>query len=295
MPIIVESGKTFGSLSTSSMSLDNMSDRDRSLLQHINNLNVSGLRDYVLTSEDKKRVLTAHRRQFGNAFGFDGAKMFMADQDSFKKSNLQHGSSFEITRDYVEANPKGWSDIPEDILVIKKDVPGVVIGHAVADCPVVMLIDKKQGISAIAHCGAAMIDAHLPEMIAEALLSSYGSRAEDIYAYISACAGDSWTYDGFPQWATDMGIWDRMIYQGTDNKFHINIRPAILEQLLKYGVSKGNISFNPDDTITSNGYYSNSAYSPKGGNDPSKFGRNFAGLFYPENDEGKITIRGPHK
>ena len=37
-----------------------------------------------------------------------------------------------------------------------------------------------------------------------------------------------------------------------------------------------------DDTITNPNYYSNSQSSIHGGNDPSKAGRHFAGLFYPK-------------
>lgn len=293
---IIESGNRFGSISTSTIKIDTLSEEDKAFLCRIKNLDPQGLKDYFLTDEDKANILMTHRRQFGCAYGFDGSKMFTADQDSFKPgSTLTHGTYFEITRDYVEANPEGWSDIPEDILVIKKDVPGVVIGHSLADCPAVILTDQKQGISAVAHCGAAMIDAHLPEMLTEVMLSTYGSKAEDVLAYVSACAGDTWTYDCFPKWAKDMKIWDHLIYQGTDGKFHINIRPAVLEQLLKAGIDRCRIVANQDDTITHPDYYSNCAASPKGGNDPTKLGRHFAGIFYQEDDDEKILMRGPYK
>lgn len=41
-----------------------------------------------------------------------------------------------------------------------------------------------------------------------------------------------------------------------------------------------NVVFNGNDTITNPEYYSNSAASPYGLNDPSKFGRNFMGVMY---------------
>ena len=48
-------------------------------------------------------------------------------------------------------------------MIITDSVPGVVIGHAVADCPVVMMVDEKRGVAAIGHCSAEMIDKKLNE------------------------------------------------------------------------------------------------------------------------------------
>ena len=69
--------------------------------------------DSDITREDKSVIFSEHRKALGEAFGFDGAKMFMADQVD------KTGSYFEITPEYVEQNPKGWTDINQDILVIK--------------------------------------------------------------------------------------------------------------------------------------------------------------------------------
>ena len=130
-------------------------------------------------------------------YDFDWYKMFMANQKT------KDGSYFEITNDYLEANPDGWSDISEDILIVTDKTPGVVIGHPVADCPVIVMEDKRKGVTAMAHCSADLIDKKMPMMIA--------------------------------------------------------------------------------DTIINPEYYSNSASSPYGLNDQSKFERNFIGAFYQEN------------
>ena len=83
------------------------------------------------------------------------------------------GTYFNITEEYVRDNPKGWSDIREDILIVNDKVPGVVIGHPVADCPVIMMTDKNKGVAAIAHCSAELIDKKLPIFILNAL-KEYG-------------------------------------------------------------------------------------------------------------------------
>lgn len=234
-----------------------------------------------MSDAERSAIFLERRMRAGYEFGFDGHKVFMADQ--LKKN----GSYFEITRDYVEANPNGWSDIAEDILIVTDKTPGVVIGHAVADCPVVMMEDPIKGVSAIAHCSADMIDRRLPMMIADALVDAYGSREEDIITYISACAGDSWTYDSFPKWALDTKMWEDGIYE-ENGVFHIDMRKVIRKQLEMRHIDLDKTTFNSDDTITNLNYYSNSAASPYGLNDSSKAGRHFAGLFYPK---GKSLVK----
>lgn len=225
-----------------------------------------------MTKEEIREDFMRRRLEMGEHYGFNGALMYMADQ--VKKN----GSYFEITSDYVEANPKGWTDIPEDILVITDKLPGVVIGHPVADCPVVMMSDVKQGVTAIAHCSAELIDMRMPMMVADALQKAYDCKDDDIIAYISACAGTGWTYDSYPKWATDRRLWDGAITMGDDNLFHINMRKVIANELRERNIS--NVTFSSIDTITNPNYYSNSASSPYGLNDASKAGRNFAGAFY---------------
>lgn len=229
-----------------------------------------------LSLEERRKIFLKNRIMAGKHCGFDGYKMFMADQKDKK------GSYFEITDEYVRENPTGWSDINEDILLITEDVPSVVIGHPVADCPVVMMEDPILGVSAIAHCSGEMIDKRLPMMVADALVDAYGSKDEDIVAYVSACAGPNWTYDSFPRWAKDEKMWEEGIVADENGIFHIDLRKVIKKQLMMRNIDLDNVSFNMDDTITNPNYYSNSASSLLGGNDPSKAGRHFAGLFYPK-------------
>lgn len=209
--------------------------------------------------------------------------MFMADQKD------KTGTYFVIDEDYVEANPMGWSDISQDILVITDKVPGVVIGHPVADCPVIMMEDKTKGVAAIAHCSAELIDKKMPMMIADALASEFGSRDEDISTFVSACAGNGWTYNKYPAWAKDEKMWEVGIKADENGIFHIDLKKVIANQLAVRNVE--DVMFNMDDTITNSNYYSNSASSPYGLNDPTKYGRNFAGAFYPELNKVKVKTK----
>lgn len=228
-----------------------------------------------MSAEERAKVFLERRMEVGEDYGFDGHKMFMADQLDKK------GTYFEITDEYVEANPNGWSDIKEDILIVTHKLPGVVIGHPVADCPVVMMEDQKNGVTAIAHCSAELIDKRLPMMVVDALVRSYGTKEEDIFAYVSACAGNNWTYDSYPKWATDNDLWKQSIILDKKGLYHIDMRVAIAKQLSERKLESPQIEFNWDDTITNPEYYSNCASSPNGLNDESKTGRHFAGAFYP--------------
>ena len=244
---IVETGNKFGTMNTTTMPKE-------------------------LTPEEKRAKFMENRMAAGKNFGFDGHKMFMAEQLD------KRGTYFNITQEYVDSNPNGWTDINEDILIITDKVPGVVIGHPVADCPVVVMQDVKQKICAIAHCSAELIDKKMPMMVADALLDAYECRDEDIVAYISACAGPNWTYDKYPAWAEDKKMWKTGIQIDKNGFFHINLRKVIKAQLEERNIDK--FTFNMADTITDLKFYSNSAASPYGLNDPSKYGRNFAGAFY---------------
>ena len=225
--------------------------------------------DYSI--EDRRNAFMNSRMLLGKDYGFDGHKFFMADQKD------QRGTWFEIDNEYVEANPNGWSDIRQDILVITDKTPGVVIGHPVADCPVVMAYDKKQNVLAIGHCSAELVDRKMPMLVVDALYNSYRSKDEDIAAYVSACAGNSWTYDKYPSWAKYDNIWDSVIVEDENGLFHIDLKKAVLDQLKERNID--DIVISPIDTITDIRFYSNSAaFNGKS----YKKGRHFAGAFFKE-------------
>ncbi len=244
------------------------------------------------TAQQRREDFMRRRIQLGHDLGFDGHKMFMADQvDSgkyLKGEGTKIGTSFQLTEDYVEAHPNGWSDIPEDILIITKDAPGIVAGHPVADCPVVMITDRKNGFTAVGHCSAELIDVKLPMMIADRLCEVCGSHDEDLLATVGVFAGSGWTYNNYPSWAKDRGVWDESIIAlEKDGKtiFKIDLQKALKEQFEERNIRQ--YIFSNHDTITDSNYYSNFVASPYGLNDLSKAGRHFIGAFYRE-EENKI-------
>lgn len=269
---IIDAGKKFGSMNSSSINYNNLTLRDKVYLMEHYGAEVLDLRDIDLTPQIRRELFEINRDELGKHYGFSGKKMFMADQVK------QDGSAFEITEEYVRDNPNGWTDIPEDILIITDKVPEVVIGHPVADCRVVMVADYKKHAVALAHCSAAFVDKRMPEMVVDALKRAYDSHDDDLIAYIGSGAGKGWQYDNYPAWATDRSLWNEAIYQNEEGKFQIDMRKVIVNQLRKSGVSM--ITGSTVDTLTDEGYFSNSRSSAKGGNDPSKAGRNFTGTYY---------------
>lgn len=266
----LDSKNIFGTMNSGTINLRNITDDDKLMLMYKNDLKPSELEEYQLTKSDKNMIFANHRRAFAEANSFDWHKMFMADQVN------KNGSYFEITREYVEKNPNGWTDIPEDILIITDEVPGVAIGHPVADCPVIIMEDVKNKVTAIAHCSAELIDKRMPMMIADALNSAYNTKDEDIKVRVSSCAGPTWTYDKWPGFANDKTIWeDTCAITEWDNEFKINIRAAIAGQLIERGIGQ-NVSYDFADTIIDKEYYSNSASR----SNPDKYGRQFTGAIY---------------
>lgn len=265
----VDSQNIYGTMNGGTVSLTNMTDSDKKMIKDLHDL--ESLDDYSLTKDDKSMVFREHRKAFAADQGFDWHKMFMMDQVN------KDGSYFELTEDYVEANPNGWTDIPEDILIITDKVPGVVAGCPVADCPVVMMSDMKQGITAIAHCSANLIDKKLPMMVADALTQGYGSREENLSIIVGAHAGPNWTYDSWPNFASDKEFWKDCIVE-QDGEFKINLRKALKKQFALRGLENCDTIYNMADTITDSRYYSNAVYRKQ----PEKLGRHFEGAFYEE-------------
>lgn len=276
---IVDSKNIYGTMNGGTIRLTNITESDKKMLADENGLTSEELQNYAFTPADKKKIFTIHRKMFAEEEQFDWHKMFMADQVD------KNGSYFEITEEYTKQNPNGWTDINEDILVITDKNPGVVVGHPVADCPVVIMEDKTKGVTAVGHCSAELIDKKMPMKIADVLVNGYGSKEEDISAYVSARAGNSWTYDTWPKWATDSTVWEDGIVVDDNGLFHIDLRTVISKQLEERNIS--HVFFDPTDTITDPNYYSNSAASASGLNDASKFGRQFIGAVYQKERKAK--------
>ncbi len=230
--------------------------------------------DEKMSDEDIRDLFLKHRKMAAKDtnYAFDPYKFYMPSQDG-------EGKAVELTEEMIEAYKDGWDlDIKGDILIVTNKTPGVVAGFPVADCPVVIASDLKNGVTATAHCSAAMIDKYLPIRTIEALQSKYNSKKEDIYVHIGAHASSDWTYDRRPDFMTE-SFWDRTgaLRQVKDDKYKIDLDKALLYQLnpLEYE----SFIINTIDTLTDPNYYSNSVYN-NGKGPKKKDGRHFEGAYY---------------
>ena len=239
-----------------------------------------------MSLEKRQASFLEKRKEMAKINDFDYKKFFMASQ------TLKDGSYCVLTDELISRYDDGWLlDIPEDILIITRNTPGVVVGHPIADCPVIIMNDKKRGVTALGHCSAEMVDSLLPINIFQALEKEFGTTCSDVKVYVSSCISDKWEYDCFPTFAKSREVWYGTISEvstsGKDSVYNIDIRKAIYRQLLAVGINAKNIYWNMDDTLTDTNYYSNSGARF----DPKKKGRNFAGAYYPKTSDGsKVKV-----
>lgn len=228
------------------------------------------------TEEEIKKIFLETRINTGKEFGFDGKKIFQALQKT-ETNNIEYedGKYHVITEEDINNDDLWYVEIPADILIISKDYPKIVVGNQMADCPVLIVEDRKLGVTALSHCGAPYINRELPKHTVESLIKEYNSNVEDLYIYVGSFAKkENFIYDRYPKWATNEFVWKDAIIKNNDN-YHIDMEQAIKNQFKEFNIQ--NITFSKYDTMTDNIHYSHSA-SFNGNKE--KFGQNFVGLYY---------------
>lgn len=246
----------------------------------------AGFYPMKMTLEKRQASFLKKRKKLGKVNDFDYKKFFMADQTT------KDGSYCVLTPELINEKDDGWlRDIPEDILIITRETPGVVIGHPIADCPVIIMNDKERGVTALGHCSAEMVDIGLPMHIFLALQKEFGTSSRDVKVYVSSCISNKWEYDCYPNFIKNKELWTGAVSEVHSSDkgtyYNIDIRKAVLGQLLSVGISYKDIYWNMDDTLTNSNYYSNSGARL----DSSKKGRNFAGAYYPLKEINPVLIK----
>ena len=232
--------------------------------------------DEKLSQEEINHLFLETRIKLGRKYHFDGKKMFQAQQKSDQKQvNYPDGAYIVLDEKNMRKDDFWYEELPADILLITKKYPNVVVGHQMADCPIVIAEDRALGVTALAHCGASYIDRNLPSQIIDALQKEYDSKIEHIYVYIGSCAKkENYVYDTYPTWAKNTQLWKQNIIKQNE-KYHIDMTQAIVDQLEQKGIK--HIEISSKDTISDPFFYSHCA-SIQG--KENKKGQNFVGFFY---------------
>ena len=158
---------------------------------------------YGLTQEEVNEIFKETRIKLGKKYGFDGLKIIQAVQkNNLNKVNYPDGKYINIKEKNLTKDDYWYLNLEADILIISNEYKGIVVGNMCADCPIVIAEDRRKGVTALAHCGAAYIDRNLPSQIIESLQKEYKSNVDDIYVYISSGAKkENFIYDTYPHWA----------------------------------------------------------------------------------------------
>lgn len=226
-------------------------------------------------TEIKKQFLKI-KQTVAKKYNRDEQKLVRATQKN-DINNLEYpdGKYLVIEEKNIKKNDYWYEKLIADILIVPSTEKNITIGHQMADCPIMIVEDRKNLVTAISHCGAKYINRELPIQTIEALEKEYNSKPEDLYVYIgSHIRKESYIYDSYPIWATNKEIWKNNIKQ-KENKYHIDLTSAIIEQLTNKGIKY--IEISPIDTATEPNYYSH--YQATRGHQ-EKNGQNFVGFYY---------------
>jgi len=228
------------------------------------------------TKKVRTKLFNEVKDRIGKKYGFDGKKIFQAYQKA-ENNNIQYedGKYIVIKDKYMRSGDYWYKTLYADILIISDKYPNVVVGNQMADCPIIIVEDRKKGVTALSHCGTSYIDRYLPKQTVESLIKEYNSNVDDLYVYVGSCAKkENYIYDKYPDWATHKDVWDGFIIkEGKD--YHIDMNGAIRKQLEDIGIK--HIEESKIDTMSDDRYYSHRE-SAKGNKD--KHGQNFVGFYY---------------
>jgi len=229
------------------------------------------------TEEDIYETYKEARIRLGEKYGFSGLKMFHPKQKMEDNDVYPDDKAVILDEKYMQKDDYFKEEIETDILILQSKYKNVAVCHNMADCPVLIAEDRRLGVTALAHCGIYHINRGLPKAIIKSLIDNFNSKEEDIYLYIgSHIKKDSYLYNTYPQQATNEEIWqDAIAYK--DNKYHIDLDKAILNQLKDYHL--GEIIISPIDTATDPDYASHRREKE---GDLSKKGQNIVGFYYKD-------------
>lgn len=232
------------------------------------------------TEAQIREKLSKVKIKLGKKYGFNGNHILQPCQKDVEP-NLDYpdGQYTKINKKFLTKKDYWYEKIPADIILIDTEFPNVVIGHRMADCPVIIAEDIKKQVVAVAHCGSRQINREVPKWTIQSLKKEINSNQEDIHVYIGSCIKkENYQYDKYPSWATNKTVWQDCIRK-KENKYYIDLVFAIKKQLKKEKITEKNITVSPVDTYTNENYYSHTKEKQE---NPQNIGQNFVGCFYQE-------------
>lgn len=229
-----------------------------------------------MSQEEIDKVFLEKRIEFGKKNNINGTKIYRATQKN-SINKLEYPDGQYLVLDSNNITEDAWYEsLIADIIIMPYNTKKIALAHQMADCPIMIAEDRKIGVTALSHCGAAYINRKLPKQTIEALQKEYHSNLEDIYVYIGSCAHkENYVYNEYPHWATNEKVWKDSIIKQADKQYHIDMPKAIINQLKDIGIK--NIEISPNDTIVDERYYSHAGYYQ---GKKKESGQNIVGFYY---------------
>lgn len=238
-----------------------------------------------LTTEERKNKFELNKKNFLKKHNLENVNILIPVQKTIYEEqdetfNYKDGTYEILTEENITDYLNGEKYFHDDFLIMGSNIKNILVSDKVADCPMLILVAKiteENWMIAIAHCGGEYINRLLPKQMADALVKESNVKPQNIKVYITPCISkESYVYDKYPQIATNKDAWKNAI-EKREELYYIDLRAAIINQLLEKGLKKENMIVSNKDTRTDNDFYSHAAY--KKGN-ASKNGRFIAGAVF---------------
>lgn len=157
----------------------------------MNNLNIKNLKrfkDYLVIENEKSKVVfsTAEENRSFNRHTDDGVENLMSIKKDFNVNHVSYLKQIHSDKILIinEDNIDSINESEGDAIIT--DLKNIAIGVFTADCVPIILVDEKNQVSAAIHSGWKGTFKSITLKTIKKLESTYGSKAEDIKAYIGA-------------------------------------------------------------------------------------------------------------
>lgn len=228
-----------------------------------------------ITDQEIYEIIKESRINLGKRFGFSGLKMFQVTQKMKDNDCYPDNKYILVTEELMQKDDYFTEEISADILIITKKYKKVALSHRMADCPVLIVEDRKQGIGAIVHCGFYHINRGLPKEFIKIMLKDFKCKEKDLYLYIgSHIHKENYIYDNYPSNATNKEIWNGAI-EDKYGRFYIDLEKAIRNQIKEFDLAE--IKVSKINTATNKDYASHREATL--GN-KEKLGQNIVGFYF---------------
>lgn len=193
--------------------------------------------------------------------GFSISKADCFSEDEVEQNRIALANQLQIKRTQLILQKQIHSDISNivdegypvcesDGLITDKI--GLCLVISLADCCGVLIFDPKQKIIAAIHSGWKGTQKNIVGKTIAKIVENYSSNPSDFVVWISPCAGK----EDYEVGEDVARFFPDFIQRKNSNKYLLDLKSAILEQLLSKGVRISNIEISPESTISNTNYHS---------------------------------------